>query len=79
LKKQYSDKTIENKKYNKVFLQKTYFKAIKPDTPIFALISRLASQKGIYLVEKIIPQLMKQDVQFIVLGKGVKQYENFFQ
>jgi len=78
LKKQYSVKAIKNKKYNKVFLQKTYFKAIKPDTPIFALISRLTSQKGIYLVEKIIPQLMKQDVQFIVLGKGVKQHENFF-
>ena len=68
------DKKIENKKY---LLKKLFY---RPDfeKPVISIISRLAMQKGIDLIEKIFSNLLKENIYFIVLGKGHKRYENFF-
>lgn len=79
LKTRYSLKTLRKKNDNKIYLQKKYFKKINPKIPILGIISRLADQKGMDLIQGIFKKLMKKDIQFILLGKGVKRYEKFFE
>lgn len=49
-----------------------------PDTPLFAIVSRLADHKGLDLVALAADDILEGDVQLIVLGKGEYYYENFF-
>jgi starch synthase len=39
------------------------------------MISRLTDQKGFDLIEKILKDLMREQVQFIILGTGEKKYQ----
>jgi starch synthase len=43
--------------------------------PLFAIISRLVGQKGIDLVLEILPMLLQQGAQLVVLGSGDKLLE----
>ncbi len=49
------------------------------DVPVIALISRLVSHKGLDLVKAVLDEILYEDVQFIVLGKGDTDYENYFK
>ncbi|MCX5721015.1 MAG: glycogen synthase GlgA [Nitrospirae bacterium] len=51
-----------------------------PETtaPLLAVIARLTPQKGVDLVEAIIPQLMALDLQLVVLGAGEPELEAKF-
>ena len=51
---------------------------IKPNTPVIAMISRLVAHKGLDLVREVIEQVLRQDVQFVILGTGDSAYENYF-
>jgi len=46
--------------------------------PLLGMISRLTSQKGFDLVQKIFDQLMEQPLQMVLLGSGEPRYESFF-
>ena len=74
----YSIDDLEPKKRCKEELQKMFNLPVKPDTPIIALISRLVAHKGLDLVRTVIEEVLRQDVQVIILGKGDSSYENFF-
>ncbi len=52
-----------------------------PETsvPILGVIGRLTSQKGLDLVETIIPQLMTMDLQLVILGTGEPELEANFK
>ena len=78
IKSNYSYKNIKEKDKNKSYLQKLFFAKIDPSIPMIAIVSRLAKQKGINLIMDIFSELMKKNIQFVVLGKGSKNYENFF-
>jgi starch synthase len=49
--------------------------APNPAGPVFAMVSRLAEQKGIDLLLPIIDRLLADDVRLIVLGEGDTAYE----
>ena len=49
------------------------------DVPVFALISRLVSQKGLDILKPCWEALLKQDLQIIILGTGEKKYEEEFR
>ena len=51
---------------------------IKADTPIVALITRLSNQKGLDLVDRVISEIMEEDLQLVVLGMGEAKYVNLF-
>jgi starch synthase len=74
----YSDDNLEGKRLCKASLQRTMGLAIKPEVPLFGIISRLTSQKGIDLIEKVFAALIERDVQFVMLGSGETHYEDFF-
>jgi len=50
-----------------------------PDTPVIGIISRLAAQKGFDLLENIIDQLFKLDIQLVLLGTGEERYHKLFK
>lgn len=43
--------------------------------PVIAMITRLTPQKGLDLVERVLEDIMKMDVQLVFLGKGDEHYE----
>lgn len=49
------------------------------DVPVFALISRLVSQKGLDILRPLWEDLLKQDLQIVILGTGEKKYEEEFK
>jgi starch synthase len=55
-------------------LQQLYGLPVEPRTPVLAMISRLAEQKGVDLVCQVAPALLQQSVQLIVLGEGQAEY-----
>lgn len=51
-----------------------------PDRPLIAVISRLASHKGLDIVREALGGILRDTgAQFVVLGKGEAQYEEFFR
>ena len=73
----YDKNSLYNKKENKYALQKeTGLPA--GDMPVIGLISRLSSQKGLELIFEKIDEIMKNNLQFIVLGVGDPYYESGF-
>jgi starch synthase len=78
LPKKYTIKNVDQKSVNKQALTEKFGFEFKSEEPVFGLISRLYDSKGLDLVEKIFPQLMKLDLQMILLGTGDKKYHSFF-
>ena len=72
-------KTFSGKASNKAALQKHLALPEKPDTPIISMITRLASHKGVDLVKRVLEEFVQGDVQFIILGTGEKEYEDYFR
>ncbi len=70
---------LKLKKKNKLALQKELGLAEDEDKFVIGLISRLTDQKGLDLVNCIIPELMDGNTQVIVLGTGDKRYEDSFR
>jgi len=74
----YDQKDLSGKYINKKKLQQELGLEIKADVPLVSLISRLVDQKGLDLVKHMLWELMDLGIQFVVLGTGEKQYEDFF-
>ena len=51
---------------------------VREDVPIIAVISRLVSHKGLDLIKEVVENILANDVQLVILGKGEIGYENFF-
>ena len=75
----YASGDIKNKRINKTELQKSIGLPVREDVPLVAIVSRLASHKGLDLVRDVAYGLVdNHDIQLVILGKGEAQYENFF-
>ncbi|NLW73651.1 MAG: glycogen synthase GlgA [Clostridiales bacterium] len=75
----YSWKKIEGKYKNKAMLQKELELPVR-EVPLLAIISRLASHKGLDLVCEIAGRLISEhDLQLVVLGRGETRFEEFFK
>lgn len=74
----YGLKSLSGKQLCKRALQRKY-KLPERDCPIIAMITRLADQKGLDLVVDKFQDLMKVDLQFVVLGTGDQRYHVLFQ
>ncbi|MFA6142821.1 MAG: glycogen synthase GlgA [Candidatus Omnitrophota bacterium] len=77
--KQYSAENIEDKYANKEALQKQLGLKVDRDIPMIGLISRLADQKGLDLIAKIIDDLLNLKIQFVLLGTGDNKYHMLFE
>ena len=70
---------LDHKWQNKLALQEELGLVQDQGKFVIGLISRLTNQKGLDLVNAIIPELMDGNTQVIVLGTGDKQYEDTFR
>lgn len=74
----YNEESLDNKVKNKLELQKILGLEVNPDKPIIGIVSRLVSQKGFDLISYIMPELVREDLQLVVLGTGENQYQSMF-
>ncbi len=80
LKQTYSADDQEGKYVDKKALQSDLGLPENKDIPVLAIISRLASHKGLDLVTEIAYNLIgEDDVQLILLGTGEARFEDFFR
>ncbi len=77
--KKYSIKNLDPKIENKKALADNFNLEYKKEIPIIGLISRLVDNKGFDLLKKAVPDLLKIDAQFVILGTGDKKYHKFLE
>ncbi|MCL2080110.1 MAG: glycogen synthase [Oscillospiraceae bacterium] len=75
----YSASDIKGKKTNKKKLQALFNLPSAPRKMLICVVSRLVSHKGIDLITYMFDELIKMDVQFLLLGTGDHSYELFFE
>ncbi|KAL3714317.1 hypothetical protein ACJRO7_006273 [Eucalyptus globulus] len=63
----------------KIALQKELGLPILPDCPLIGFIGRLDYQKGIDLISSAMPELMEDDIQFVMLGSGDPRFEEWMR
>jgi len=74
--KNYTYKKIHRKKLNKEYVQKLFKLPIDTNVPIICTTSRVTFQKGFELILDIINDLLRFNIQIIVIGAGDKNYIN---
>ena len=76
----YDAKHLEGKAVNKAKLQERLVLAVDPDVPLIGMVTRLVSHKGLDLVRGGVDNIMTySNAQFVVLGSGDWEYEQFFK
>jgi starch synthase len=76
----FNAESLVGKEHCKKALLDTYRLPYKREVPVFSLVARLVWQKGIDLVESVLPNLLRHHkFQLVVLGKGEHKYEEFFR
>ena len=74
----YSSSDTAGKAVCKAELQKMLNLPIKSKVPIVCMITRLVGHKGVDLLKRVANELLSEDVQLVILGKGEKQFEDYF-
>ena len=73
------ENALEQKKASKTALQEALGLPVDENKFVMGLISRLTDQKGLDLVNAIIPEIMDEHTQLVVLGTGDAVYEDAFR
>ncbi len=79
LPKKFSVRQMAGKKVCKAALQQTVGLNEAPDVPIIACVSRLVSHKGFDLVNAVLHDIMRMNLQMVVLGTGDWAFEESFR
>ena len=75
----YNLRSYSKKKLNKKGLCEMIDLGYDENRPMIAMVTRLTEQKGMDLVAAVIDEIMKADVQMVVLGTGDWKYENLIK
>jgi starch synthase len=75
----YSPSNMSGKAACKAELQKVHNLPQKPNVPLIGIVSRLADQKGFDILGDAIENIMKLNLQLVVLGTGQQKYHELFQ
>jgi starch synthase len=79
LPKKYSAQNLNSKVINKEALAQKFGFNFDENIPIIGIISRLYDAKGLDLVNSAFQDLMKLNIQMVLLGTGDKKYHQFFE
>jgi starch synthase len=74
----YSASDLKGKAVCKAALQKRLGLPVRPDVPVFGMVSRLVHQKGIDVLAGAIERLVGLDIQIAVLGSGETWAQLYF-
>jgi len=76
----YSAGNLAGKAVCKSMLQERFGLEPKPGVPLFGVVSRLASQKGLDLLAEALPSVLdRMNIQLVLLGSGDGRLENDFR
>lgn len=75
----YDWNSLDKKLQNKLALQREFGLPESADMPLIGLVHRLTEQKGFDLIMEILPTLLRQRVQVVIVGHGQKGYMSFFR
>ncbi len=75
----YTLRTVAKKSLNKKALCEMIDLGYDENRPLVAMITRLTEQKGMDLVAAVIDEIMRADIQMVVLGTGDWKYENMIK
>lgn len=70
---------LKGKAANKEALQREMGLPADPDVPVVAVVTRLVRQKGIDLITCVMEQILNMNLQFVLLGSGDSDYQDFFE
>ncbi len=76
--KNFSAEDISAKAVNKAELQKFMGLPQEGNSALIGIVTRLVKHKGLDLVKCVFEDLVKADIQFVILGSGEWEYETFF-
>ncbi|MFH1197344.1 MAG: glycogen synthase GlgA [bacterium] len=79
IEKKYSSKNVEVKEENKIALAEKFGFEYRENVPVIAMISKIHDSKGFDLVKESFKELMKLDIQLVLLGTGDRKYHKFFE
>ncbi|MBA2939949.1 glycogen synthase GlgA [Paenibacillus sp. CGMCC 1.16610] len=71
--------SLPKKQLNKTALQERLGLEVREDVPMIALVTRLVQQKGLDLIQHVLPEILSLDIQLVVLGTGEYDYEEMFK
>ena len=74
----YNAARLDMRSLNKIALQHRMDLEHRPDAPLFGVVSRLSSQKGLDLLLDALPALFEQGGQLALLGSGDRMLEEAF-
>ena len=76
----YNCESLDKKAKNKEELQKSFGLEINPNVPILSVVSRMVQNKGFDIVKATLENILNTtDAQFVGVGEGEKQYEDYFK
>ncbi len=70
----YGPDDMAGKAMQKTLLQREMRLFERPEVPVIAMISRLTPQKGLDLVERVLSDILRMDVQLVLLGDGDRRF-----
>ncbi len=76
--KNYTVETLSQKTVNKKALQKEMGLPEREYVSVIGIVTRLVKHKGLDLVKCVFEDILKEDVQFAILGSGEYEFEEFF-
>ena len=76
--KSFSLEDMSGKDVNKAELQKEMGLPERKNAPVIGMVTRLVKHKGLDLVKCVFEELLKADIQFVILGTGEWEFESFF-
>ena len=74
----FSAADITGKRTCKKALREEFDLGIPLTSPVIAMVSRMTEQKGFDLVQHVLEELLQEDLAFVILGSGNRNYEDFF-
>lgn len=63
---------------NKLAVQKELCLKVSEEIPLIVVISKLVTNKGMGILKEAVFEILKNEVQFVMIGEGEERYENFF-
>jgi starch synthase len=75
----YSAANLSGKDQCKAAVQLEYGLPIRPEVPLFGTVGRLADQKGHDIQLGALEVMLEEDMQFILLGSGAKEFEEGYR
>jgi starch synthase len=74
----FSAEDTRGKAVCKASLQQQLGLAVRPEVPIFGIVSRLTAQKGFDVLAHALDRILSWDLQMVLLGNGDPEAEHFF-